>query len=503
MLTIGRNRYMNKIVIIGAGISGLSAAIYARRSGIDVTLVEQRGNSGGMCTSWRRNGYLFEGAMHWLTGSSPKTDLHQLWKETGALGDTVNVLHPDPFRSVEYNGLTLNIYRDLKRTVEELIAVSPEDAGRLGSLLKDVKSFRCMCMPIYDIKGVKAEHPKKMTFGSVMGMLPAFPVFSRLNKISCKDYALRFRHPGIQRLFRVFPDDYAAYNLIATLATLDTGDGGYPEGGSLAMAARMEKTYLDLGGRLLLRTKVKKVNIENGAVTGVTLENETLAARAVIVTQETIAAMDQLFDTPLRDEWLADLRENTKPSVCTFIGIGIRSGSFDSPIPAPTVPEWELEKPLKYAGGTVTHLSFNNYSGYAGYAPEGCAVLTALFLGDTYEFWKQAKEEGRYDTEKRALADEIRRALISKYPHAENAIDVIDIATPLTYERYTGAYHGSWMSIAGVRDKRKMYGGFLKSVSGLYFAGHRLMPPGGLPVAVFTGRRAAQLVCRQFGAVFR
>jgi len=39
------------VIVIGAGIAGLCAAIYAKRSGFDVTLIEQHSISGGMCTS--------------------------------------------------------------------------------------------------------------------------------------------------------------------------------------------------------------------------------------------------------------------------------------------------------------------------------------------------------------------------------------------------------------------------------------------------------------------
>ena len=98
---------------------------------------------------------------------------------------------------------------------------------------------------------------------------------------------------------------------------------------------------------------------------------------------------------------------------------------------------------------------------------------------------------------------QIRRVICHKYPQAEGKIEVIDIATPLTYERYTGAYHGAWMSITGMRKKMKTYPGFSKNVSGLYFAGHRLMTPGGLPVAIYSGRKAAQMICRQYNMVFR
>ncbi|WP_157668698.1 hypothetical protein [Lachnoclostridium phytofermentans] len=59
------------------------------------------------------------------------------------------------------------------------------------------------------------------------------------------------------------------------------------------------------------------------------------------------------------------------------------------------------------------------------------------------------------------------------------------------------------MSVMSPGDKMKTYSGFLESVSGLYFAGHRIMPPGGLPTALVTGRKAAQMVCHQFDVMFR
>ena len=489
---------MKKIVVIGAGISGLSAAIFAQRNGFEVTLCEQHSAAGGMCTSWKRKGYLFEGAVHWLTGSSPKTEIHQLWRDTGALDDNVKVINNDVFYSVEHDGKFVNLYRDLDKTVKHLAAISPNDKKQLKRLVSDVKAFSCMEMPVYDIKGVKAQNPKHMNFSSLVKMFPAFPKMGRLTKMSCGDYADQFEHPAIRRLFRVLTDEYSALSFVATLSSLYTGDGGYPEGGSLAMIDRMVKTFKDLGGNLMLKTRVKKVNIENGTVTGVALENETLAADAVIVTQETIAAVNQLFDIPLNEEWLEDIRKNTKPAVCTFIGIGIKSEISESPVPA-----WILDEPFIHAGKSEPEIFFYNYTKYKGYAPEGCTSLTTAFMGDTYNFWKKAKDEGWYEEEKRSLAEKISEIICKRFPQAEGKIEVIDIATPLTFERYTGAYHGSWMSITGPGDKMKSFPGDCKNIKGLYFAGHRLMSPGGLPVAVFSGRQAAQMVCRQFDAVFK
>ena len=490
---------MKKIVVIGAGISGLAAAIYAQRSGFEVTLCEQHNMAGGMCTSWKRKGYLFEGAVHWLTGSNPKIEINQLWKETGALNEQVPIILHEQFFAVEWEDKIINIYRDIEKTAKHFLEISPDDKKQINRLRKDVKAFYDFEMPVTDIRGVKAQNPKHLKFSSLLKMLPLLPRLVKLSKITCKEYIHQFKNIGIQKALNIIPDEYTAIALIATLGTLNAGDGGYPEGGSLPMVERMVKTFKNLGGTLLLNTKVKKIKIEKQKAVGVILNNETeIDADAVIVTQETIAALDKLFDIPLQDKWLTDLRKNTKPEVCTFIGMGIRCS-----LPEPIIPAWELDEPIEYGGMRETHLYFYNNSGYEGYAPKNSAVLTTAFMGDTYDFWKKAKEEGRYDEEKQALADKICRAVCKKFPQAQDNIEVIDIATPLTYERYTGAYHGSWMAVPGVGDKMTTYPGFSKNISGLYFAGHRIMPPGGLPVAVYTGRMAAQMVCRQFKVLFK
>jgi hypothetical protein len=59
------------------------------------------------------------------------------------------------------------------------------------------------------------------------------------------------------------------------------------------------------------------------------------------------------------------------------------------------------------------------------------------------------------------------------------------------------------MSVTEPGDKMKQYPGTCESVEGLYFAGQRMMSPGGLPAAAASGRQAAQLLCRQFDEVFR
>ena len=79
---------------------------------------------------------------------------------------------------------------------------------------------------------------------------------------------------------------------------------------------------------------------------------------------------------------------------------------------------------------------------------------------------------------------------------------VWDIATPLTYERYCGTYRGSWMTITPPGSGPASYPVKSKNLRNVYFAGQRIMPPGGMPGAVVTGRTAAQYLCKDYNAVF-
>jgi len=408
------------------------------------------------------------------------------------------VRYEEPFRSMEWNGQTVCLYRDIQRLQRHFDEVSPADAAMTRRLVSDVRALSNMEMPIIDIKGVQAAHPQKMSLGALLKMLPAFPKMAKLSKLSAGEYAANFQHPALRWLLgNVVTEEYSASSLVFTLATLAAGDGGYPEGGSLALTKRMADRFRSLGGELLLGAKADKVVAHDGVLAGVMVGDELLPAAAVIITQETLAAVEQLFDTPPQDQWLAQLRRNTKPAVCCFVGVGIAAQLAET-------PAFELPQPIQCGGFSYPVLAMCNYSKYPEYAPAGGTTLTTAFTGDSYDFWLAARADGRYAAEKQAVAEQVSRALTEKYPQIAGKIQVVDVATPLTYERYTGASRGSWMSVMGKGDSNPVtYPCTLESTPGIYFAGHRTMPPGGLPVALMSGRKAAQLACRQFDMVFQ
>ena len=74
-----------KVIIVGGGIAGLSAGIYALKAGFDAEIYEKNPIAGGECMGWNRKGYHIDNCIHWLTGTDPDTKLWEVWKTCGAI----------------------------------------------------------------------------------------------------------------------------------------------------------------------------------------------------------------------------------------------------------------------------------------------------------------------------------------------------------------------------------------------------------------------------------
>lgn len=490
---------MKRLTIVGAGISGLTAGIYARESGFDVTIYESHVIPGGASTSWRRKGYLFEGGIHWMTGSSKDSVYNKFWHELGALDDSVKIFCKDPFGTYEYKGQRMYLWRDVSKLQKHLNEISPEDEKEIAKLINDINKIKKMPSFVTDLKGVKVKN-KLEVGGGLFKILPLLPTISFYSKLMAEEYASRYKSPALRFLFKnVIGGEYSAAGMVFTLAALSSGDGGYPEGGSLPMAARMAKKFLSLGGKIEYGKLVEKVIVKDGQARGISVNGESIISDYVIVSQDTLAAIDRLFDDPIREVWAEKMRKNTKPEIDTFISVGVDADLRDEPENLC----FELEEPLMVGRKPASSITINNYAKFEGFAPEGCSALTFFIGGDTYDFWKSCKENGSYEAEKQRLSEDFIKILAKRYPQTDGKVAVVDVATPLTYERYLHSYKGSWMTITGKDDKMERYPSKPESIRNLYFAGQRLMPPGGLPAALETGRRAVQYLCLDADAVFQ
>lgn len=488
-----------KVIVIGGGIAGLSAGVYALRCGFDVTILESHSIAGGNCTSWKRKDYLFEGGMHWLTGSDPKQPVHKMWRCVGALDDSVTIHCPEPYIEYNHNGTPIRLYRNIDTTEKHLISVSPVDEKEIKKLCNNIRKVQGLSMPVFDLRGVKTTKKQRPSLSLLLSALSALRLMSSFSKISRDNYVSRFSHEGIRHLIRAVTEEKTGVvPLFFSMGIISSGDGGFPEGGSLPFVGRIVKRFQALGGTLLLNTRAEHVAVETGHAVGIVdADGKQMPADAVIVTTDTMA-VDRLFQVRLQSPWLDEMRRVTEPTMVTFISLGIDADlrNYNKGLIL------RLDHPIRLAKQTYEYLNINNYANDPSYSPEGKSAVTVMLNGDTYDFWKKAKEEGRYSQEKQKLATEVIAAVAAQIPQIAEKVEVCDVATPLTYERYCGNWKGSWMTEMTAKMKMKNYPAVINGLSGVYFAGQRMMPPGGLPVALSSGRTAVQYLCRDTNTVF-
>lgn len=486
----------NKLVVIGAGISGLTAAVYACRSGFDVLVLEKGVNPGGLSTCWERKGFMFEGGVHWLTGSSPQRPLYRVWKQSGALKDNNPIYNKDPYFVLETSHGEVPLYRNPDRMYKTLVALYPRDRFNLKRLRRHLKWFKYFHTPVVGLRGLKESSPLKFNLMEFICMTPALLLTPFLWAESAGLYARRFRSRELRTLFGgIMNPGHNALSFIVTLSSFAYGDSGYPTGGSLLMARNMSDTLLELGGRIRYRSEVLEVCRERGAVTGVKLADEFIPADAVIVSTDARIAIDRFFGLPLDSKWARRMREKLHTAQCMFVGIGVQEDL--SALPKSMV--FELPSEFKAGGLSYGSITLHNYA-RDGYAPEGCTTLTVLLLGNSYKYWKAAREAGAYRDLKADVVSRLLEVLYGFLPSLRGKVVVTDMATPLTVERYCGTFEGSYMAVW--RPCTMPVTAPVRMQKGLYFCGQRTSLSGGLPIAASTGRKAAQHLCRDFRTVF-
>jgi len=157
--------------------------------------------------------------------------------------------------------------------------------------------------------------------------------------------------------------------------------------------------------------------------------------------------------------------------------------------------------PFEINQTSINHLTMTHYQYEPGFAPDGHSLITCSinqFYSD-YEAWHAlAKDSKAYRQEKARIGEEIVRAIEIRFPRMEGKLTVLDVATPKTYERYCNAYRGAFMAfLPTVRGKMMSHTGRIKGLNNLFLSGQWLQPPGGLPVALITGKDTIMRLCKQ------
>jgi phytoene dehydrogenase-like protein len=132
-------------------------------------------------------------------------------------------------------------------------------------------------------------------------------------------------------------------------------------------------------------------------------------------------------------------------------------------------------------------------------APPGKTVLKVMFTSD-YPYWKNLQQDAkRYEAQKKKIADQVICLLDQRYPGLAGQVEMCDVATPTTWERYTGNWRGSF---EGWLITKKTFPPFHMSkthpgLKNFYMAGQWVEPGGGVPTAAMSGRNVIQILCKR------
>ena len=85
-----------------------------------------------------------------------------------------------------------------------------------------------------------------------------------------------------------------------------------------------------------------------------------------------------------------------------------------------------------------------------------------------------------------------------RFPQMSGKLKLLDVASPQTYERYCNAYRGAFMGFwPTIPGKSLAHTGKIKGLKNIVLSGQWLQPPGGLPVALITGKDTIMRLCKK------
>jgi phytoene dehydrogenase-like protein len=123
----------------------------------------------------------------------------------------------------------------------------------------------------------------------------------------------------------------------------------------------------------------------------------------------------------------------------------------------------------------------------------------------SFEAWRTlCARPAIYLEEKQCLASEVIAALDRRWPGFGKDVEVIDVATPVTYHRYTANWNGSMEGWAiTTRSLTMRMSDTVPGLAAFHMVGQWVQPGGGLPPSAMSGRNVIRKLCEQQGKAFQ
>lgn len=479
---------MKNIIIIGAGLGGLSAACRLAKTGFSVTVLEKNEAVGGKVNFVEANGYKFDTGASLLTMRHVLEDLFEFCGKR--VEDYLEIVPLEPIcRYFWSDGTQFDASQNIERTESEIAKLEPSDVENFRKYLADSKQKYEIAERTFLAKSLN-DLPKLLR----AKYLPDLLKISTLKTLD-KHNAGYFKSAKLQQLFNRFAtyNGSSPYQTPATFALIPFVEFGlgawYVRGGMYEIPRALEKLAIELGVKIFTESEVEKIVVEDKKAVGVKVGGEIAGADAVISNADAVETYRNLL--PIKKF------QNREPSCSGFVLLlGTRKkfpnlahhniffsddyrGEFDAifkeKVPAPN--------PTIYICATSRTDETQSPDGH-----ENLFILVnAPYTNDKIN----------WQTEAKSYRDLIIKKLESfGIEDLESSIDFEQIITPEDFEKKYRANRGSIYGISS----NGIFSAFLRvpnrsrEIENLYFVGGATHPGGGIPLVLLSGKMTAEMI---------
>jgi phytoene desaturase len=496
------------VIVIGAGLGGLSTAALAAKSGFKTLVLEQSDLVGGCCSTFEMDGYRFDVGASIVEVMQPLERLFELMG--GSYRDYIDLLPCDPIYSfILEDGRRFSYPTDIDETTEVIRSIAPEDVdgwkrfSSMGMTMIDRMMDAVMLSPLNSIPEAMrmvAKNPAVVRFA---------PIFLRTHQGVVRSY---YKNPIIQcsvafqSYFAGAPPELGS-GVFGYIALSEHLGIYYPRGGMISIPRGIQAAGAEHGLEVRTGKKVEKILTRGGVAFGVELEDGTAITSGVVVSnlnaQVTYLKLIRPENLP---RWAVKAISSYDTSMpCPMIYVGIdKKPDLDA---HHTVVTGSIEAMNDvwnncYKRGIIprTAMSLVCWPTEAdpSLAPEGHHILNFLCnapapyapLGDNWDRLKPwYKEEAIKELEHYVL------------PGIREHIKVIEVSTPLDFERRLLSPQGSIYGLFSDMTTLAMFRPHSRSraVKNLYLAGASTHLGGGVPTTIASGIITAGYILKDHG----
>lgn len=284
-----------KIIIVGAGFGGLSAAALLAKKGHKVTVIEKNEQAGGRASVWKKDGFTFDMGPSWYL--MPDVFNKYFSEFNKKPEDYMELVRLDPSYRVFFSETDhVDISKDLEKNLELFEELEPGAKEKMKEYMKKSEYEYDIAMKDFIYKDYKHVtdffKPRLIVEGTKLHM------FEKLD-----DYAQRFfKSEKIRQILEytiVFlgGSPYDSPALYSLMSHVDFNMGvWFPKGGMGKLSEAMQKLAMEQGVQFVFDQPVEEILVENGKATAVKTNTNIYEADVVVVNADYAWAETHLLD---------------------------------------------------------------------------------------------------------------------------------------------------------------------------------------------------------------